>query len=169
MLIGTRTMTLALLFLSCLATAGELPDAPHLKMRGPIETYGPDERMIVHNSPSAFTPVGEHRVFDWQFVAVHGVYAGALAFDLALTSRGVGNGCEEASSNLGPHPSNNRIVAFGLAEFSGVVALDAGMKALARYQRIPRWLATAGGSLGAGIGIVKHLRGGMAWTRTACL
>lgn len=43
----------AILLLSSLAF-GELPEAPsHLKVRhDPVETYSPDERQIVHNSPS---------------------------------------------------------------------------------------------------------------------
>lgn len=49
---------LLLLFLAAFfitAHAGEFPDSPpsHLSTRhDPIETYSPDERMTVHNSPS---------------------------------------------------------------------------------------------------------------------
>lgn len=149
----------ALTLLCCsFACAGELPDAPHLKMRPLIETYSSDERMIVHNTPSVAprTP----RNLDWRFLAAHGVYAGALSFDLYLTARGVSNGCEEASSNLGPFPSNKRIVGYGLVEFGLVTTMDYFLK---------RTHVPGLSYVGAGIGTFKHQRGGRAWLRTDCL
>ncbi len=110
-----------------------------------------------------------YRIVDWSFVAIHGVHAAALSWDLLETSRGVSHGCEEASTTLGPHPSTGRMVGVGLAELGGVIALDVGMKALARSKGLPRWFAIAGGSIGASIGTAKHLRGGYLWTQTGCL
>jgi len=100
------------------------------------------------------------RNLDWRFVAAHAIYAGALAFDLRETSVGVGHGCEEASSNLGPFPSNGRLVAVGSLEFGLVTTMDY----LLKRTRVPGL-----SYVGAAIGTFKHARGGYAWTRTNCL
>lgn len=110
-----------------------------------------------------------YRVIDWSFVAVHTVHGAALAWDFRRTAIGVSNGCAEASTNLGPHPSTGRLVGVGLAEFGGVMALDIGMRLLARHQRLPRWLGIAGGSIGPGIGTFRHVQGALSWGRTECL
>ncbi len=149
------------------ACAGELPDAPHLKMRSPAKTYSPDERMIVHNSPAASAK--SSRNLDWQFLAAHGMYAGALTFDLLETSRGVSNGCEEASQALGPHPGTGRIVGYGIGEFAVVTAMDYGLRRWGQHIDSPQWMQRALGTLGASIGTFKHARGGYKWTRTGCL
>lgn len=150
------------------ANAGELPNAPSHSMRAPIETYSPDEQMIVHNTP-ARSKEDKFRVFDWQFVAVHGVYAGSLVFDDLVTSRGVANGCAEANPDLGPRPSSKQLALHGLLEFGLVVGGDAGLKALGRHMDAPVWLSRTFGSLAAAIGTGKHIRGGYAWTQTNCL
>lgn len=130
----------ALFLLTSLACASELPDAPK-----------------------------PYRILDWEFIAAHSIHAASLASDLYVTRRGVSNGCEEASSNLGPAPSTKRTVVVGIAEFGGVLVLDAGMKALARNKKLPRWVAELGGSMGASIGTFKHLQGTHAWLQTNCL
>lgn len=43
----------ALLLLVSIVNASELPPAPHLSVRhDPVETYEPDQRLLIHNSPS---------------------------------------------------------------------------------------------------------------------
>lgn len=120
-------------------------------------------------SPAKELPDKPVRIIDWSFVAIHGAAGALQARDLYLTSVGVSHHCEEASSNLGPRPGNRRLVAVGLAEFAGVVALDAGMKALARHNKLPRWVGVLGGSLGASVSMFKHVRGASEWTHTNCL
>lgn len=153
--------TLAALFiLTRLGLAQQLPDAAYMRTTE-VHNYP------VHNS-RAFA-VREQRIFDRSFLAIHAIHGASLATDLYLTSRGVSHGCEEASSNLGPYPSTGRIVGMGIAEFGGVLALDASMKALAGNKNLPRWVGIFGGSIGAGVGTAKHLNGSLAWTRTNCL
>ena len=139
--------------------AQQLPDAAYMRATE------------IHNYPVHNThfEARTYRIFDWEFIGTHSIHAASLATDLYLTSRGVSHGCEEASSNLGPYPSTVKIVGMGIAEFGGVLALDAGMKALARSKKLPRWFGDLGGSLGAGVGTAKHLSGSLAWTRTNCL
>lgn len=152
-----------LLLLASLAHAGELPDAPHLKMRPPevMQDDGPfqGENNIVHNLPTQVI-AGPPRNLDWRFITAHGVYAGAVAFDLLETSRGVSHGCAEASSNLGPHPSDKKLIAYGLIEFSLITTMDYFLK----RSHVPGL-----SYVGAGIGTFKHVRGGYKWTRTGCL
>lgn len=152
--------TLAALFiLTRLGLAQQLPDAPYMRATE-VHNYP------VHESREAREHV---RILDKSFFTIHGIYAGSLATDLYFTNLGVSHGCEEASSNLGPYPSTGRIIGTGLAEFGGVLALDAGMKALARNKKMPRWFGVLGGSLGAGVGTYKHLDGASQWLRTNCL
>lgn len=147
------------------APAQALPDTPSftrpvLTLRPPAHADGPfeGENGLVHNSPAfAQKPA---RNLDWRFLAAHGVYASALAFDLMLTKQGVSHGCEEASQALGPYPGTGRIVGYGLGEFAAVMTLDYLLK---------RTHVTGLSYIGAGIGTFKHVRGGMAWTRTNCL
>jgi len=150
-------LALAVLLPSSSAPAQNLPDAPYLSAT------------TVHNySPSYQQAKSPHKL-DWGFLAIHGIYAAALASDLSLTSIGVSHHCEEASQGLGPYPSTGRIVGYGLAEFAVVTVGDYGLKKLGRHLGAPQWMQNSFGSLGAGIGTFKHTRGSMAWTRTNCL
>src|SRR5258708_2292268 len=50
--LGISLVLWALLFiLVAWARAEELPQAPSMTLRQPVETYEPDQRMIVHNYP----------------------------------------------------------------------------------------------------------------------
>lgn len=111
----------------------------------------------------------KQRLVDWSFVATHAVYGSMLAWDLKNTAVGVSNGCQEASSNLGPFPTNKKIVTNGIIEFSAVTIGDLGLKALGRHLGTPKWLSITFGSTAASIGTFKHTRGALAWTRTNCL
>jgi hypothetical protein len=151
--------------------AEELPEAPHLSARHANETYPSSEWMVVHNTPSLATDDKRDRIFDWQFLVVHGVYGASVAFDDYATARGLGQPCgfEEGNPDLGRNPTVGRIAVHGAVEFGMVVAGDAALKWFGRRQGLPHWLNGVGGSLAAAIGTRKHLRGGLAWVHTGCL
>jgi hypothetical protein len=164
-----RIRYLAFALLVGILSAENLPDAPSLKAR----THGfvmvaPGDPNVVHNSPSTLKSETT-RTLNWQFLTANGIYAAATTFDLLETSRGVSNGCEEASQALGPHPSTGRIVGYGIAEFAGITAVDYGLKRWARHIGTPTWMQGALGTLGASIGTFKHVHGGYKWTQTGCL
>lgn len=166
--IGFRFATAALIvfLLVITARAGELPNAPHLSMRAPTETYSPDERLRVHNYPNRrIVEADRNRIFDWSFILGHGIYAGSLAFDSYETARNVGTCASEGNPDLGTDPGNRRLVVHGLVEFGAVLAGDALIKWAGRRNNVPRWLNTSVGVMAAGIGTAKHLNGGMQWVR----
>jgi len=142
-----------------------LPDAPHLSARQPIETYGPNERMIVHNHPNGINKrdADKERIVDWSFVLGHGIYAGATAFDNYQTAKNLGTCAFEGNPDLGRNPSNRDIATHASVEFAAVVAGDLLIRWYGTRHGIPRWLNMAGGNLGSAIGTIKHARGGMQW------
>jgi len=151
----------AVLTLVASMAMAELPNAPHIAMHQPIETYGPDERMIVHNTPSHHA--GEERIIDWSFVLGHGIYAGAIAFDNYQTAKNLGTCAFEGNPDLGRNPSNRDIAVHASVELGAVVAGDLLIRWYGSRHGIPRWLNIAGGNLGSAIGTGKHIRGGMQW------
>lgn len=161
---------------SCAETTGELPNAPSSvrAMPSPTETYGPDERMIVHNTPDHDPPT--YKLVDRQFVIVHALYLGAAAFDYYTTVRGLANTgygpgqCDyhEGNRDLGPHPHSGRVVGYAIGEVAAVVAGDLALKALGRHLRVPKIVATLVSSGPAMYGIGMHVHGGMGWVKTGC-
>jgi|SRR6266850_1545746 len=145
------------------ARCSELPNAPHMAMHQPLETYEPDQRMLVHNTPSH--QAGRERIVDWSFLMGHGVYAGSLAFDSYETAKNVGTCAMEGNPDLGTDPGNKRLVIHGLVEFGAVVAGDALIKWAVQRNNVPRWFVRPLGVMAAGIGTGKHIRGGMQWVR----
>jgi hypothetical protein len=171
--IGSIFLLLIAVALFCsTAFAGELPDSPHLKMRGPMETYAPDQRMLVHNVPNRVVLAEPPRkILDWQFVTVHAIYAASNAFDHYVTARGLGQPCGfvEGNTDLGSNPSPKSLAVHGAVEFAAVVAGDAFVKWMGRRNKVPHWFNEFNGSIAATIGTVKHIHGGMAWVNTGCL
>lgn len=140
------------LFLLTMASASELPDAPHLSMSAAV-TLDPN---VVHNTPS-FSPKAP-RNLDWRFLTAHGVYASAVAFDGLVTAKGLGRPCGfvEGNTDLGQNPSVKKIAIYSLVEFSAVTAMDYVFK----RTRMPGL-----SYIGASIGTIKHVHGGTQWVK----
>ena len=149
----------------------ELPEAPHMSGVPLVETNSPGEWMIVHNTPGRAVADKPNRIFDWQFMAVHGVYGAAVAFDDYVTIRGLGPTCPfvEGNPDLGPNPSAKSVAIHGAVEFASVVVGDALLKWYGRRTDAPQWVQHMLGSVAAAIGTGKHLHGGYLWTQTGCL
>lgn len=164
-LIAMAVTIVVVLALVATSHGSELPNAPHLSARHPIETYGLDERMIVHNYPNRINKrdADRERIVDWSFVLGHGIYAGATAFDNYQTAKNLGTCAFEGNPDLGRNPSNRDIAVHASVEFAAVVAGDLLIRWYGSRHGIPRWLNMAGGNLGSAIGTGKHVRGGMQW------
>lgn len=157
-------MVLTLLLLIVNAVGGELPDAPHLKMRPsqPTETYSADERMIVHNTPSN-NRIRSERIFDLSFFTGIGIYAGSSAFDRYETQNNLFTCAFEGNPDLGLTPSDKAQAIHGLVEFGGVFAGTVFLKWVGHKNNIPHWATVAASSIPAAIGTGKHIHGGMEW------
>lgn len=154
-------LSIVVLLLVGIAPGEHIPDGPHLQVR-PTTNYTPDERGIVHNSPSTFKQE-RPRLVDWQFVVAHGVYGASVAFDGYVTARNVGTCAFEGNADLGPLPTSKAIAMHGATEFAVVIAGDVALKWLGRRNGVSRWVNEVGGTLGAFIGTAKHIRGGAQW------
>lgn len=144
-----------LLLLCSTVVAGELPDAPHLKMRDHVVvTDDPflGEANVVHNAAS-FAPKPP-RNFDWRFVAAHSVYLGSIAFDVYATHQGSQMPCGYVEGGGYGAKSTGSLVRNDLIEFAAVTTVDY----LFKRSRVP-----ALSYIGASVGTFKHSRGGAQW------
>lgn len=164
--LGISLVLWALLFiLVAWARAEELPQAPSMTLRQPVETYEPDQRMLVHNYPDRAIPERQDRIVDWSFVLGHAIYGASNAFDNWETQRYLGTCAWEGNPDLGRNPSARAQAIHGAVEFGAVVGGDLLLKWWGRKAGVPRWANMLGGNLGSAIGTGKHLRGGMQWIR----
>lgn len=139
-----------------LAFGEDLPDAPHLKTRthGFIIVAPGDpfvgEANIVHNN----IVIGARRNLDWQFLTAHGVYLGAIAFDLTATNHGLHSPCGYTEGGGYGARSIGGIARNDLIEFAAVTTMDYLLK---------RTQVRGLSYIGAAIGTAKHAHGGAEW------
>jgi hypothetical protein len=165
LLIAATIIAILCALLSQMARAGTLPDSPGTVRGQIVETYSQDQRMVVHNRPSAVQTAKQSRIFDWSFVLGQAVYAGSLAFDSYETAKNVGTCASEGNPDLGSDPGNRRLVVHGVIEFSAVLAGSALIKWAGQRNNVPRWLNSSLGLLAPTIATAKHVKGGMDWVR----
>lgn len=151
------------LLLAQLAHSSTLPDSPGTVRGAIVETYGPDERMQVHNTPSEVRTRNEQRIVDWSFVLGHAIYGAATAFDNYETQKYLGTCAYEGNPDLGRTPTAQKQAIHAFVEASAVTAGDYLLKWFGRRQGVPRWMNSISGNIAATIGTAKHTRAGMQW------